>query len=81
MSQWRLNDDDFEDDDDYSKTNVEKKADAPWTERSQGHFKVAIEYYCDFKIKAFLNPLKIESLQIKRWGGRWWIVEFFFRNK
>ena len=30
MSQWRLNDDDFEDDDDYSKTNVEKKADAPW---------------------------------------------------
>ena len=42
MSQWRLNDDDFEDYDDYSKTNVEKKADAPWTHWGQGHFKVAI---------------------------------------
>ena len=35
------NDDEFEDNDDYSKTNVEKKVDAPWTHWGQGHFKVA----------------------------------------
>ena len=56
MSQWRLNDDDFEDDDDYSKTNVEKKADAPWTQWSQGHFKVAIEYYCSLYV--FFKPVE-----------------------
>ena len=43
MSQWRLNDDDFEDDDHYSKTNVEKKADAPWTYWSQTYFKVPLQ--------------------------------------
>ena len=55
MSQWRLNDDDFEDDDDYSKTNVEKKADAPWTHWGQGHFKVTIL----FIFQIFYFPKKL----------------------
>ena len=61
MSQWRLNDDDFEDDDHYSKTNVEKKADAPWTHWGQGHFKVTILFifYFPKKLKISIRLINI----------------------